>query len=510
MKRNVIRAAVLLLALMLCGHTVFVQAQGDTVSEADRLADGILNYHCGGDVQSFIDGALASGAGSSAEWYILSLSQSGDYDFSPYHTALCRYLEENTVTAASTRQKIALTLLSIGSEDEYIAQVMNDSIGEQGVMSWVYGLHLLNNGCISDAHTAESVVQKLLSLQLSDGGWAVMGDIGDVDVTAMTVQALAPYYHSDTAVGTALDNALVLLSSRQLDEGDFASYGVANPESTAQVMIALSALGIDCATDARFVKDGNTLFDALQKYRLSDGSFCHKEGGAVNANATAQVFCAVTAYSRLMNGEGGLYLLDSCHVQTDDDLCTATDQKLFVCAGILLAAGVICALLLLKKRHKKTVLTVLCAAALLIVCVLLVDIKTPEEYYRDTDDQNTVGTVTLTIRCDTVVGKSDANHIPKNGVILEETALSIGEDDTVYDVLIDAVKQNGILMESSGTDGMKYVSGIAHLHEFDFGDLSGWVYRVNGESASVGCDQYVLADGDTIEWLYTCEMGNDL
>ena len=57
---------------------------------------------------------------------------------------------------------------------------------------------------------------------------------------------------------------------------------------------------------------------------------------------------------------------------------------------------------------------------------------------------------------------------------------------------------------------MVYISGINYLYEFDFGDLSGWVYHVNGVSPSVGCGEYKLSDGDRIEWLYTCNLGNDL
>ena len=65
-------------------------------------------------------------------------------------------------------------------------------------------------------------------------------------------------------------------------------------------------------------------------------------------------------------------------------------------------------------------------------------------------------------------------------------------------------------MEGSGANGLMYIHGIGNIYEFDFGDLSGWVYMVNGESASVGCDQYVLQDGDQVEWHYTLELGKDI
>ena len=86
----------------------------------------------------------------------------------------------------------------------------------------------------------------------------------------------------------------------------------------------------------------------------------------------------------------------------------------------------------------------------------------------------------------------------------------IEEDDTVYDILIEATRRNEIHMENSGTGGMVYIAGINYIYEFDYGDLSGWMYFVNGEEASVGCDSYKLSDGDKIQWLYTRNLGDDL
>ena len=82
--------------------------------------------------------------------------------------------------------------------------------------------------------------------------------------------------------------------------------------------------------------------------------------------------------------------------------------------------------------------------------------------------------------------------------------------DSVYDILIEAARKYNIQMENNGSADMVYISGINYLYEFDFGDLSGWVYHVNGIAPSVGCGEYVLSDGDTIEWLYTCNLGNDI
>ena len=93
----------------------------------------------------------------------------------------------------------------------------------------------------------------------------------DVDMTAMVIQALAPYYKTNTEVRTAVDTALALLSDRQDVNGGYASYGDANSESNAQVLVALTALGIDPEADARFLKNGHSVVDALCAYYVGGG-----------------------------------------------------------------------------------------------------------------------------------------------------------------------------------------------------------------------------------------------
>ena len=99
-------------------------------------------------------------------------------------------------------------------------------------------------------------------------------------------------------------------------------------------------------------------------------------------------------------------------------------------------------------------------------------------------------------------------------MILAPTAFDIEAGDTVFDILTEAAQTYGIQVENTGSSGgahgMVYIAGINYIYEFDFGDLSGWVYHVNGITPSRNCGEYVLSDGDRIEWLYTCEIGHDL
>ena len=108
------------------------------------------------------------------------------------------------------------------------------------------------------------------------------------------------------------------------------------------------------------------------------------------------------------------------------------------------------------------------------------------------------------------VNADGAEYIPADGVILENASFPIEEGDTVYNILTEAARAHSMQMDASGPEGMIYITGINYLYEHQFGDLSGWLYFVNGESHSVGCDQYFLKDGDNIEWFYTLAMGEDL
>ena len=543
-RRAVLRPAVLLCCALLCLACLLpaaplpasAQAAGEEPAAAlEALRGTLLAGADAGSVQEWIEGELTRQAGQGAEWEILALAQSGErYDFSDYEAALLAYLAANTVRAASTRQKYALTLAAVGSADGYLSQVLADSIGQQGIVSWIFGLHLLNNGYEAPL-TREAVRDEILSRQLPDGGWAVTGQSADADVTAMALQALAPLCAADAEVRGAAERALELLSARQLPDGDFSSYGVANAESTAQVLLALSSLDIDWQSDTRFVKNGHTLLDGLLKYRLPEGVFCHAEGGAADSSATAQALLALTAAVRQQQGQGPLFLLDLCCPEllvdagptvsggAESGAAPGTDApgagdppggggnvwRLWVSLGIAGAAVLVClALFLCRKRRPAGFAAVAAVAAVAILAVCLTDVRRPEDYYGETlpAKENAVGSVTLTIRCDAALEKNSSGALPADGALLETVSFAIAPGDTVYDILLEAAQTYGIRLDA----GAGYVSGIADLYELDCGELSGWVYLVNGVQPPVGCAEYVLSDGDRIEWHYSLELGRDL
>jgi len=518
----------LLLCLSLILSLSVIPAFAEGEAERDKatvIKDAILSYklnEAGKEtVGEWIDG-LSTEIGSTAEWYIFSLAHE-DYDFDKYEEALLTYLANNSVHSAVTRQKYALALSAIGSTNSFIHSTLSDSVGKMGIMSYVYGLHLLNNGYTGTGYTKDSVINELLSRQCEDGGWSVMDGVGDVDVSAMVIEALAPSKDEDK-VNAAIGKALDFLKACQLDSGDFQSYGITNSESTSQVIIALSALGIDCESDTEFIRGGNTLFDVLDKYRLGDGSFSHTEGGVSNENATVQALMASVAYSRMKGGEGSVYLYDLADPENleeykPSDKENTTDDtpendgisyKLWVALAIVLLGGIASLVLfLMKKRSYKNFLFVLLIVAIAITLLFLLEFKSADDYYNGegVTKDNPIGSVTISIRCDTVAGR--AEHIPEDGIILDKADFLIEEGDTVYDILIEAARKYSIQIENDG-GGISYISGINNIYEFDFGDLSGWVYHVNGSSASVGCAEYVLHDGDSIVWHYSTSLGNDI
>ena len=335
-------------ALLCFINVIPAKADTDASKEAKSIIDGIISFNAGdpgtienepgdGDKASasysqdtlvyiYIRNSLVYNIGGTAEWYVLGLSQYGDYDFTEYREALEKYVTEKRIPGASAKLKFALLLSFVDGGKNYIDLTLSDdSIGGQGIMSYVYGLHLLNNG-FTGTLSADDIIDIIGSFQHEDGGWSVMGDYGDVDVTAMVLQAIAP--HTDkafvpdpgnTETGLTERQATIInmakrgiefLASKQEDDGVFSSFGVKNAESTAQVITALSSLGIDCDKDSRFIKNGKSPMEGIKLFLLEDGSFTHKEGDVSSPSATVQVFYSMVAYLRCKEGMTPLYVRD--------------------------------------------------------------------------------------------------------------------------------------------------------------------------------------------------------
>lgn len=127
-------------------------------------------------------------------------------------------------------------------------------------------------------------------------------------------------------------------------------------------------------------------------------------------------------------------------------------------------------------------------------------------------------TCTLSIECASIfnnlsmLNQNKLELLPAGGIILPPTTVSFYEGESVFDVLQRVCRDYGIHMEASWTPiyNSAYIEGIHNLYEFDCGSLSGWMYRVNGWYPNYGCSRYSLAQGDMVEWRYTCDLGNDI
>lgn len=141
-----------------------------------------------------------------------------------------------------------------------------------------------------------------------------------------------------------------------------------------------------------------------------------------------------------------------------------------------------------------------------------------KEIEKAESEENSELFCTLSVRCDTIlsdISQFDAEKIdilPKDGVIFAERKVAFSDGESVFDLLLREMKNNKIHLEFVNTPvyGSVYIEGIGNIYEFDAGELSGWMYRVNGEFPNFGCSKYILKQGDKVEFVYTCDLGKDV
>lgn len=264
------------------------------------------------------------------EWLALDLIRDGQ-EVSPYYLKdlVDTIINKNGVlhTGAgdyTNYAKAVLVLTSFGIDASNIAGYnliepvsTLPRVRQQGVNGVIYALLALDSHqydiqlpeAAPFTFTRDDYINAILDSQLPDGGWDWADKQADPDMTAMAVQALAPYYDSYPDVKAAVDTALTTLSNLQQPDGGFqtedAQYKEAS-ESTSMVILALTALGIDPTKDERFIKNGMSTIDSLCSF-YSDGGFKHTADGAYNAMATDQGYRALVSYHRFLEGKTSFY-----------------------------------------------------------------------------------------------------------------------------------------------------------------------------------------------------------
>lgn len=357
---------VLLCAMSLVvGNTANAATQSYTVAEIKAVAQGIVDWKKS-DVGSGADGYLINDsfltlAGTTpGDWYPIGLGRLGIADNFDGYLAVVndvidkRYARpEKLDKAKSTEwQRISLAMLVCGGNPRCVGSDGNidliadgvynrvdDSgngiLGKQGINGFIWGLIALDSmsyAVPSNAYyTRDDIILNILSRELDGGGWALSEDTPDTDITAMAVQALAPYYNSEkvynvrrgdvattTTVRHAVKRALTTLAKLQQTDGGYISWGTPNSESAVQVLVALCSLGKNPFETAEFVADGGkTVYDGIVKYRNADGGFLHSTvydednptslPDQSNTMASEQALYGMAALVRLLEGKRRLY-----------------------------------------------------------------------------------------------------------------------------------------------------------------------------------------------------------
>ena len=201
--------------------------------------------------------------------------------------------------------------------------------------------------------TREKLIQVILDAQLNDGGWNLSAENADTDMTAMAIQALAPYYKTNETVKAAVDKALEALSALQRNDGGFGSWGTENSESCAQVIVALTALGIDPAKDSRFIRNGLTILDALASFYVTGGGFKHVADKGRDGMATEQGYYALAAYYRFANAQTRFYDMTDVAIQTGGSNTPATGDTGVLVWVIALPVTILAAAFVLKRKERE-------------------------------------------------------------------------------------------------------------------------------------------------------------
>lgn len=258
------------------------------------------------------------------EWNIISLARANkisekekqEYILSVKEVLSSVNSDKLSTSKATENAKVVLALTAIGCDasDFYGYDLIKPLLDfdydlKQGINGGIYALLALDSHDYAfDSEIREKLVEKILSAQLSDGGWTFYGEVSDPDMTSMAIYALAPYDQKDEKVASAIDQALKRLSVMQGDNGAYSSFGSEGCDSCAQVLLALTSLNIDIAKDERFIKNNHTVLDAVKLFWLEDSSaFSYLQGAEANAYSTAQAYLSLCAYERSKENQHFIY-----------------------------------------------------------------------------------------------------------------------------------------------------------------------------------------------------------
>ncbi len=285
----------------------FSKVMAETMAHIIEEAPNPGHSHLNGEWSVIV--AARYGADVPEDWYDI------------YYSNLCKTMEECSGELSGTKHsdysRAVLTLSAIGKDPSDVAgynllesYANFDFVTHQGIPGSIFALLSLDSlgyEIPGGEVTRKMFIDHILSEEYEGGGWALMGEDPDVDMTAQAIQALVPYCDENEEAAAAVERAIAVLSEVQKPDGGFYAWESENSQTVAQVVIALCSVGIDIRTDERFIKEDGWIGSYMMQYYLGDGAFAHTLGMGENSMATDQCMQAFAALEFFEKGEGRFY-----------------------------------------------------------------------------------------------------------------------------------------------------------------------------------------------------------
>lgn len=366
-----------------------------TTEEVKETIQGIFEWGKSlTNAGELIDETFLEGADTSLnDWFAFAAARSGyKADYKSYRKAMETVIAKKYGTKkerlgkATEYQRAALVIAALGGDPQAVRDMAGEKtinliadgtynrkktepLDTQGTNALIWALIALDSGDYEvpeDAYQSrEEILAELLKAQENDGGFSLSAGSGqtDVDITAMALTALSPYYEENSEAKAAADLALSWISDHQESDGGFCSSmdtGTESSESGAQVLTALCSLGIDPQSDSRFIKNGNTVLDNLMSFHQEGGGFVHAYAYDASNPASipdesdflagGQVAYALTAFCRYKNNMRNLFDLrpEKAFLLSGN----GSVMPVVVIAVVIAAAAVATVVLMLKRKNK--------------------------------------------------------------------------------------------------------------------------------------------------------------
>lgn len=314
------------------------QVKKDLKSQIAQSAESLDTFYESQEKSVLLDESMLPAGDGTSDWTAVALTFSGKVDSkvqAAYLNRLQKYVEKAyeqggglSKVKATEYHRIALTMLALDGNPEKVKNASGKVIdlvadgtwnftkgdpGIQGANGLCYALLMLDAGDYNNPKKPElrkKFITELLEYQKESGGFCIDNSLDpEVDITAMAVQALAPYYKEDKCkkekldaqkMKESIDAAVKWLAAQESDDAEFLYDNIASSESISQVILALCALERDPGKDETFTKKESTLLDALAKFRKEDGIYMHEKADEEgSAMATYQAMIALEAVQKL-------------------------------------------------------------------------------------------------------------------------------------------------------------------------------------------------------------------